>query len=169
MDTESIKLDVQVMAWSHTSASGFLNTVIINLARACEDFIVNGNDDTVTSLGSYSDSFHPDQLIILKLRDFEPEYVYQLLHNQLHDHVLSEHIADQIVVKAQPLRSQSSEPLYMIVSVKLTQKGYSFMSCNSATSTTDLDQESEEESETCAIWSENLMESGSEKSETESN
>ncbi|XP_020883097.1 uncharacterized protein LOC9314823 [Arabidopsis lyrata subsp. lyrata] len=154
MDTETIKLDVHVTAWFRTPLSGFLSSVIISRDREFEEFIIDGHDDSVTSLGSYRDpSRGPDPLIFLNFQNFEPNYVYQLLQSQLHDHVLSEQIAGQILVEAQRLRSQSSElpqqPLFMMVSVKLTQKGYTFGTCNSATSTTDLDHESEEdESET---------------------
>ncbi|CAE6006448.1 unnamed protein product [Arabidopsis arenosa] len=142
MDTESIKLDVHVTAWSHTPPSGF------------DEFIRDGNDDSVTSLGSYRD---PSRVIFLKFQNFEPNYVYQLLQSQLLDHVLSEQIA--YLVETHRLRSQSSDlpqqPISMRVTVKLTQKVYDVVSCSSAPSTTDLGKE--EELETCAICLENLL------------
>ncbi|XP_020883505.1 uncharacterized protein LOC9316653 [Arabidopsis lyrata subsp. lyrata] len=145
-NTEEEKLDFchilvlagSATAWSHTPPSGL------------DEFIIDGNDDSFTSLGSYRD---PSRLIFLNFQNFEPNYVYQLLKSQLHDHVLSEQIAYQ------RLRSQSSElpqqPISMRVTVKLTQKVYDVVSCSSAPSTTDLGKE--EESETCAICLENLL------------
>ncbi|CAH8263373.1 unnamed protein product [Arabidopsis lyrata] len=165
MDTESFKLDVHVKAWSQAPSSGFLSTVVISLNREFEEFLINENDDSVMSLGSYPDSSLHDPLISLKLPSFKPNYVYQLLQTQLHDHVLSEQISYK-VVEAQRQRSQSfylpqQQPLFMIVSVKLTQKVYNVVPCSSASLATDLDQESqeEEESKTCAICLENLSRS----------
>ncbi|CAL9233823.1 unnamed protein product [Arabidopsis halleri] len=165
MDTESFKLDVHVKTWSQAPSSGFLSTVVISLYREFEEFLINENDDSVMSVGSYPESSRSDPLISLKLPSFKPNYVYQLLHTQLHDHVMSEQISCKIV-EAQQQRSQSfylpqQQPLFMIVSVKLTQKVYNVVPCNSAPLATDLDQESheEEESKTCAICLENLSRS----------
>ncbi|CAH8278555.1 unnamed protein product [Arabidopsis lyrata] len=162
METEAIKLDVHVKAFSQARSLGFFSTVVISLVREVEEFIINDKDDSVTSLRSYPDSYLHDPLISLKLPSFKPNYVYQLLHTQLHDHVMSEQISYKIVEAQQRQRSQSfyfpqQQPLFMIVSVKLTHKVYNVVSCNSA-----LDQESqeeEEESKTCAICLENLSRS----------
>ncbi|CAL9233884.1 unnamed protein product [Arabidopsis halleri] len=148
---------------------GFLNELIIIRPRQVEEIIIDENDDSVTSLGSYPDSPPSDPLIYLKFQSFEPNYLYQLVHTQLHDHVLSKQISDQIVVKAQELRSDQSsdhlpqQPLFMGVSVRFTRKVYKVVSCNSAPSTTDLvDKEiEEEETDTCAICLEDMLESGS--------
>ncbi|CAA0370750.1 hypothetical protein AtNW77_Chr2g0243141 [Arabidopsis thaliana] len=97
--TKPNKEQVHVTAWSRTpSSSGFLNSVMISRDRDFEEFIINDRDGSVTSLGSYQNpSRGPDPLIFLDFKNFEPNYVYQLLLSQFHDHVLSEHIADQIV------------------------------------------------------------------------
>ncbi|CAE6223335.1 unnamed protein product [Arabidopsis arenosa] len=167
METESIKLDVHVKALSQARSLGFSSTVVISVVREVEEFLMNEKDDSVTSLGSYPDSSLHDPLIFLKLPSFKPNYVYQRLHTQLHDHVLSEQISYKIVEAQQRQRSQSfyfpqqQQPLFMIVSVKLTHKVYNVVSCNSAPLATDLDQQSqeEEESKTCAICLENLSRS----------
>ncbi|EFH55192.1 hypothetical protein ARALYDRAFT_901336 [Arabidopsis lyrata subsp. lyrata] len=78
----------------------------------------------------------------------------------------SSEFLSEIVVKAQRLRrsDQSSDlppqqPLLMVVSIKLTQKLYIVVPCYSAPSTTYLDKESEEEeeTETCAICLECIL------------
>ncbi|CAL9242209.1 unnamed protein product [Arabidopsis halleri] len=156
METESIKLDVHVKAFSQARSLGFFSTVVISLVKEVEEFIINDKDDSVTSLGSYPDSSLHDPLISLKLPSFKPNYVYQRLHTQI----------SYKIVEAQRQRSQSfyfpqQQPLFMIVSVKLTHKVYNVVSCNSAPLATDWDQESqeEEESKTCAICLENLSRS----------
>ncbi|AEC07584.1 unnamed protein product [Arabidopsis thaliana] len=160
MDTESFKLDVHVQAWSQGRSLGFLSTVVISLHREVEEFLIKEKDDSVTSLGSYPDSSCHDPLISLKLPCFKPNDVFHRLQSQLHDHVMSEQISSKIV-EAQRQRSQSfysqQQPLFMIVSVKLTQKVYSVVPCISSPSATDVDQE--EESETCAICLENMSRS----------
>ncbi|CAE6007140.1 unnamed protein product [Arabidopsis arenosa] len=169
METKSLNVDVNVTALFFTPSSGFLNELIIIRPRNVEEFLIDENDDSVTSLGSYPDSPPSDPLIYLNFQSFEPNYLYQLVHTQLHDHVLSKQISDQIVVKAQELRSDQSsdhlpqQPLFMGVSVRFTRKVYKVVSCNCAPSTTDLlDTETEEEeTETCAICLEDMLESGS--------
>ncbi|KAG7567871.1 Zinc finger RING-type [Arabidopsis thaliana x Arabidopsis arenosa] len=168
METKSLNADVNVTDLFLTPSSGFLNELIIIREREVGEFIIDDNDDSVTSLGSYPDSPPSDPLIYLKFQNFEPNYLYQLVHTQLHDHVLSKQISDQIVVEAQELRSHQcsdhllQQPLFMGVSVRLTHKVYKVVSCNCAPSTTDLvDQETKEETETCAICLEDMLESGS--------
>ncbi|KAL1194040.1 RING-H2 finger protein ATL68 [Cardamine amara subsp. amara] len=151
MDNESIKLEVDVTAWYDAPWSG----VIISRSREIEELIIDENDDSITSLGSYPDSSSPrDPPIYLKLENFRPEHVYQVVRSLIHDHVMSEHISDHIVAKAQRLTNRQSiqEPLFMRVCVKLTQKKYMVVpySCKS---TTDSDQET-----TCAICLEDLSE-----------
>ncbi|EOA29338.1 hypothetical protein CARUB_v10025620mg [Capsella rubella] len=163
METESFKLGVQVDATSQAPLLGFLSTVIITVDREFEEFLIDENDDdhSIKSLGSYPDSSStPDSLFILKLRTMEPEDVLLTLKTQLHDDLLSGHVGDEIVVKAQQIRSKSSDlrstqqPLFMIVSVKLTQKVYDVVPrCSAPSLDTDL--------ETCAICLEDL--SGSEE------
>jgi len=145
METESIKLDVQVTTTSQDPSLGLLSTVIITLDRDLEEY--DENVDSIKSLGSYPDSSTPDEsLIILKLPTSEPDYIYLTLRSKLkdhlHDHVLSEEIADQIF-EAQ-LGTQSidqfpfQQPLFMLVSFKLTQKLYTYAPCNASPLATDL-------------------------------
>ncbi|XP_010417205.1 PREDICTED: uncharacterized protein LOC104702968 [Camelina sativa] len=156
MDTESIRLDVNVEATSQDPSLGLLSTVKITVKRGYfEEFIIEKNDDhhSIKSVGSYRNSPPgPDSKFILKLRTFEPKDVYRTLHSQLHDGLLSEYIADEIVVQALRQRSKSSNlpqpPLFMKGTVKLTQKVYNVVRRNSAPSATDLT--------TCAICLEDL-------------
>ncbi|XP_010472456.1 PREDICTED: uncharacterized protein LOC104752086 [Camelina sativa] len=157
MDTESIRLDVNVEATSQDPSLGLLSTVRITVKRGYfEEFIIEKNDDhhSIKSVGSYRNSPPgPDSKFILKLRTFEPKDVYRTLHSQLHDGLLSEYIADEIVVQALRQRIKSSnlpqQPLFMTGTVKLTQKVYNVVPCYSAPSATNLES-------TCAISLEDL-------------
>ncbi|XP_010513192.1 PREDICTED: RING finger protein 215-like [Camelina sativa] len=144
MDTESFRLDIHLAATSQDPSLGLLSTVKITVKRGYfEVFIIEKNDDhrSIKSVGSYRDSPPgPDSKLILKLRTFEPKDVYRTLHSQLHDNLLSEYIADEIVVQALRQRSKSSnlpltqQPLFMKGTVKLTQKVYNVVRRNSALS-----------------------------------
>ncbi|XP_010412620.1 PREDICTED: NEP1-interacting protein-like 1 [Camelina sativa] len=171
METKPVDVDVHVSGWSHPLLK-FLSEVIISRDRKVEELIIDKNDDSVTSFRSYPDDSSPsDPLIYLKFETFEPNYIYQLVLSELHDRLMSKQISDQILVKAQQLRSQCSDltpqqPLFITVYITLTHKEYIVVPCSSGPSTsTDLvDKESEEEEEpkTCAICLENLLESGCE-------
>ncbi|XP_019096447.1 PREDICTED: uncharacterized protein LOC109130836 [Camelina sativa] len=159
MDTESFRLDVNLAATSQDPSLGLLSTVKITVKRGYfEEFIIEKNDDhrSIKSVGSYRNSLPcPDSKLILKLRTFEPKDVYRTLHSQLHDGLLSEYIADEIVVQALQQRSKSSnlpltqQPLFMKGTVKLTQKVYNVVRRNSVPSETNLET-------TCAICLEDL-------------
>ncbi|XP_010482173.1 PREDICTED: uncharacterized protein LOC104760879 [Camelina sativa] len=157
MDTESIRLEVNVSATSQDPSLGLLSTVKITVERGYfEEFNIEKNDDhhSIKSVGSYRDSPPgPDSEFILNLRTFEPKDVYRTLHSQLHDNLLSEYIADEIVVQALRQRSQSSnlapQPLFMTGTIKLTQKVYNVVPCYSAPSATNLES-------TCAICLDDL-------------
>ncbi|XP_010446036.1 PREDICTED: NEP1-interacting protein 2-like [Camelina sativa] len=164
MNTESIKLEVNLAVTSQDPSLGLLSTVKITVKRGYfEEFIIEKNDDddgdhhSIKSVGSYRISPPgPDSKFILKLRTFEPKDVYRTLHSQLHDRLLSEYIADEILVQALRQRSKSSnlslpqQPLFMKGTVKLTQKVYNVVHRNSALSLSATDLT------TCAICLEDL-------------
>ncbi|XP_010466070.1 PREDICTED: NEP1-interacting protein-like 1 [Camelina sativa] len=160
MDTESLRLEVNLAVTSQDPSLGLLSTVIITVEIGYfEEFIIEKYDDhrSIKRVGSYRDSPPgPDSEFILKLRTFDPKDVYRTLHSQLHDRLLSEYIADEIVVQALRQRSKSSnlaqqqQPLFMTGTVRLTQKVYNVVRRNSALSLSATDLT------TCAICLEDL-------------
>ncbi|ESQ37499.1 hypothetical protein EUTSA_v10003018mg [Eutrema salsugineum] len=152
METAAVSVDVFARAFSQDPSLGFLSTAVISLNREFEEFLVDENGGNVSSLGSYpASNSRPDREISLKLQNFTPNHIYKHLQNRFHDHVLSRQICDRMVVEAE--KQSQSVPLSMVVSVKLTQKVFIVVPCNS---TTDF------ETESCVICFENLSESESE-------
>ncbi|EOA28787.1 hypothetical protein CARUB_v10025019mg [Capsella rubella] len=159
METKSVDVDVHVTAWHHTPSSEFSSNVLISTDREFEELIIDKNDDSVTRFRSYPDPSPPAPIIYLKIQNFEQNHIYRVVLSQLHNRVLSKLISEKIVVKTQQLRSQSSESLYVVVYITLTQKVYIVVPrLQESEEEEEEEEEGEGETETCAICLEKMLE-----------
>ncbi|CAH2035155.1 unnamed protein product [Thlaspi arvense] len=157
MEYGPVKIDVTASTMTQNPSVGFSH-VFVSLSRFFEQFIVD--DGRVSSQGSYLDSTFRDSVPCLKLHSFSPDYVYQHVYDEFHDHVLSRHITDGIVDQSQR-KDLPQGPLFMILLVKFTHREYIVLPPSSAPSTTTT---TDSEPEICSICLENMSDSEPESS-----